>query len=112
MALKAEKILATVRKGDALKKAAPDAQDLGWRTKDTLPALFADQLKNMKTGDVAGPLQAPNGFHIIQLEGVQGGNTEAPTKEMIQNIAYQIAFQQAVKTWLIELRKTAYVKIV
>ena len=108
----AEKILAELKSGKKIDAVAPNAKDLGWRTADALPTLFLEQLKNMQSGDVAGPIQAPNGFHVIQLAGIQGNTGTEPTKEVLQNIAYQIAFQKEVKKWLVELRKTAYIKII
>lgn len=50
-----------------------DAQDalqggqLGWRTADRLPALFADPLRKMKPGELSPLLRSPTGFHILKL---------------------------------------------
>lgn len=109
----AEKIAAQLKNGADIDKAAPNqSTDLGWRTSATLPALFLDQLKNMKTGDISAPIQAPNGYHILKLLGTQGSSAAAPTKQQLQNIAYQMQFQKAVEKWMQEVRKTAYVKSV
>lgn len=107
----AAKIAAQLKSGVSIDKAAPDqSNDLGWRTAATLPSLFLNQLKNMQTGDISAPIEAPNGYHILKLVGTQGQSGE-PTKEQLQNIAYQMQFQKAVEKWMQEIRKTAYIKI-
>lgn len=85
--------------------------DLGWQTVDDLPTLFMDQINQMKKGDVAGPLQAPNGFHIIQLAGVKNTHAKMPNKAQIKAMLFQQKFQKAVAKWLKTLRKTAYIHI-
>lgn len=50
---------------------AMNGGDLGWRTLEELPSIFAAKITTMKTGSVAGPLRAANGIHIIKLVGVK-----------------------------------------
>ena len=108
----AQQIMMQLKKGANISTVAPkETTDLGWQTTSALPTLFVQQLSNMKQGDVAGPIKAPNGYHVIQLAGVQGQSTSKPTKAQLENIAQQIKFQEAVKKWLVNLRKTAYIKI-
>lgn len=108
----AENILAQLNKGAHINTVSPNhTTDLGWQTANTLPTIFMQQLAHMKSQAIAGPIQAPNGYHVIQLAGVRGQSTAAPTKIAIQNMAYQLALQKAVKKWLVNMRKTAYVKI-
>lgn len=108
----AEQIMLQLKKGADIKTVAPNnTTDLGWQTSNTLPTLFLQQLSTMQKGDIAGPIQAPNGYHVIVLMGVHGQANNAPSDSQLQNIAYQMKFQQAVKKWLKSLRKTAYIKI-
>lgn len=108
----AEKMAAQLKNGMSIDQAAPNQnKDLGWRTAATLPTLFLDQLNTMQTGDISAPIQAPNGYHILKLMGVQGG-TYAPTIAQLQNIAYQMQSQKAVEDWMKEIRKTAYIKVI
>jgi peptidyl-prolyl cis-trans isomerase SurA len=73
---RAEKAQAEARAGSdfgriaASYSDAPDALKggaLGWRTRDRLPTLFADELRAMKAGDVSGVLRSPAGFHVLKL---------------------------------------------
>lgn len=108
----AQQILAQLHKGANINTVAPKSTtDLGWQTAQTLPTIFVQPITTMKAGDLAGPIQAPNGFHIIQLAAVRGQATTAPSKAQLQNMAYEIALQRAVKKWIVQLRKTAYIKI-
>jgi peptidyl-prolyl cis-trans isomerase SurA len=59
---------------------APDALSggsLGWRAPARLPTVFADQVRQMKPGDVSGVLRSAAGFHIVKLEETRSRN--APT---------------------------------
>lgn len=108
----AQKIAVELKDGKKLNDIAPkNATDLGWQTANTLPTLFVNQISKMQTGDIAGPIEAPNGFHVLQLIGVHGPSSTPPTKQQLQNIAYQIQSQKAVAKWMKEVRKTAYIKI-
>ena len=56
---------------------APDALkggDLGWRAPARLPTVFAEQVRNMKPGEVSGILRSPAGFHIVKVEEVRSRN--------------------------------------
>lgn len=81
---RAEQALAKLRAGETFAQVAAgysDAQDalkggeLGWRTADRLPPLFAEALQKMKPGEVSGVLRSPSGFHIIKLLDRRSKNT-------------------------------------
>jgi peptidyl-prolyl cis-trans isomerase SurA len=84
--------------------------DLDWRTQKELPNLFASSVANMQAGDVAGPIRAPNGLHIIQLLEVRG-NASALTFEQAKQMLLQKKFQEQAAKWVQEMKKTAYIKI-
>ncbi|MCX7126309.1 MAG: SurA N-terminal domain-containing protein [Gammaproteobacteria bacterium] len=110
--VQAQNIIMQLKKGANINSVAPNnTTDLGWQTANTLPTVFLQQLSTMQTGDVAGPIQAPNGFHVIKLVAVKGQTAALPTKEQLQNMAYEMKMQKEVKIWLKTLRKTAYIKI-
>jgi peptidyl-prolyl cis-trans isomerase SurA len=63
---------------------APDALkggELGWKTSDVLPELFAQTVKTMKPGEVSGILRSSSGFHIIKLLNERDGQTTGHTNE-------------------------------
>jgi peptidyl-prolyl cis-trans isomerase SurA len=78
---RAQKALAEARAGAdfaSLAASYSDAPDslkggeLGWRSHDRLPGLFAGALSGMKPGDVSEILRSPAGFHVLKLAGRRG----------------------------------------
>ena len=47
--------------------------DLGWRSKDNLPSLFADVAPSLKVGETAAPLRSASGYHLVFLAEKRGG---------------------------------------
>jgi peptidyl-prolyl cis-trans isomerase SurA len=79
---KAEQVLDRLRKGEdfaQLAAAYSDAPDgmkggnLGWRSLDRLPAMFAEASLQLKVGEVSPVLRSSNGFHVIKLMAKRGG---------------------------------------
>lgn len=55
--------------------AAPlQGGDLGWHKLMEMPDPFIAIVKSMRVGDIGGPIQTPNGIHIIKLIEMRGGN--------------------------------------
>jgi len=52
-------------------QTALDGGRLGWRKGTELPTFLADTVVNMKPGDIAAPIRAPTGFHIVKLDAVR-----------------------------------------
>jgi peptidyl-prolyl cis-trans isomerase SurA len=48
--------------------------DLGWRSGDSIPPLFMNELQNMQPGRISDVLRSPSGFHIIKLLGKRNAN--------------------------------------
>jgi len=87
-------------------------QDLDWRPLQALPSIFIAQVGKMKSGEISGPIQAPNGFHIIKLLGVrQAPNSKTVTADQAREILYHRKLDENLKNWLQELRKQSYIKI-
>ena len=82
--------------------------DLGWRRLAALPTIFSSHIAKIKINQIAGPLQAPNGFHVIKLLGIRGGAKLSDAQ--IRNLIYQRKFEEKVQTWLQQLRDSAYIK--
>lgn len=80
--LKTEQVLDRLKKGDDFAQVAAaysDAPDglqggnLGWRTRDRLPAIFAEVAGTLKAGEVSPILRSSNGFHLVKLVAKRGG---------------------------------------
>lgn len=112
---KADALLAKARKGeDFAQLVAQDASlehnDLGWRTAAQLPTIFAEKVPTLKKGEVAGPIKAANGFHLLKLVNNQGGAAQLSV-EQAKNIVYQEKLEKKVDAWIQQVRQSAYVKI-
>ncbi|WP_291987879.1 peptidylprolyl isomerase [Candidatus Accumulibacter sp. ACC007] len=79
---KTDQIVERLRKGEnfaQLAAAYSDAPDglrggeLGWRSLNRLPTMFAEVAATLKVGDVSPVLRSSNGFHLIKLLGKRGG---------------------------------------
>ncbi len=80
---RAEEILRRLREGDDFAEMAVavsdgrqalEGGDLGWRSTDKLPTLFAKLVPDMQEGDISELLQSGSGFHIIKLSGKRSGD--------------------------------------
>jgi peptidyl-prolyl cis-trans isomerase SurA len=85
--------------------------DLGWRKLAELPAVFADKVKKMKIGDVAGPIRASNGVHIIKLLSTRGPqSSQQVNKKEIQQMIFQRKAEEELQQFINTLRSQVYVK--
>lgn len=73
----AERLAAEIKKGASFAElarahskgaAAAEGGSLGWRSADRLPSLFVQAVASLAPGGLAGPLQSPNGYHLVLLE--------------------------------------------
>src|SRR5574343_266688 len=88
--LRAEQALKRARAGEnfaqlaAAFSDAPDALsggDLGWRSPDRLPVLYADALTRLQPGDVGEVLRSSAGFHILKLVAKRGGKVNVAVRQ-------------------------------
>lgn len=88
--LRAEQALKRARSGEnfaqlaAAFSDAPDALsggDLGWRSPDRLPALYADALARLQPGDIGEVLRSSAGFHILKLVAKRGGKVNVAVRQ-------------------------------
>ncbi len=84
--------------------------DLGWHPLAELPDIFTSHLITMAKGDIAGPIRAPNGFHIIKLEDIKSQKSDL-TPEKAREMLFKREFQTQLEDWLHDLRENAYVKV-
>lgn len=63
---------------------APDSLkggDLGWRTVDRLPGLYAEAATRLQAGEVSDLLRSSAGFHILKLVAKRGGAASASIQQ-------------------------------
>lgn len=113
---RAQELLKKSREGQTFSALATEDSgleynDLNWRTAAQLPPVFVKQIVTMNKDDVAGPIQAANGFHLLKLMDKQGEARQL-TIEQAKNIVYQDKLEKRVKGWVEQIRQSAYVKIV
>jgi peptidyl-prolyl cis-trans isomerase SurA len=65
---------AQVAAGTSDAKDALNGGDLGWRSGDSIPPLFMNELQNMKPGQISALLRSPSGFHILKLVDKRSSN--------------------------------------
>lgn len=65
---------------------ALEGGDIGWRKAPQLPTLFADQVIQMKKGDVSRPIRSASGFHIIKLTDMRGSSVIMVEQTRVRHI--------------------------
>lgn len=87
-----------------------EVTELGWRTAQKLPSLFADKLTTMTVGQVSSPFPAPNGLHVLMLLDKKGNQVNITTQQA-RNLAYEKKYNKALSDWLKKIYKQSYIKI-
>jgi peptidyl-prolyl cis-trans isomerase SurA len=117
----AETLMTKIRQGKSFRDAAvaesDDSKalqggDLGWRKLPEIPSVFAAVILQAKEGDVLGPIQAANGFHIIhlvQLRSVAETKTDASQKNQIKKLIFERKYEEAKNAWLTKIRSEAFI---
>lgn len=105
-------VLKQLHKGlsfESAMSAHPGSRDLGWWSINDLPQVFVSSIKKMKPNEVLGPIQAPNGFHLVKLLGKE--SQDMVNSRQIKQTVYQKKFEKALQKWLGQLRRSSYVRI-
>ncbi|WP_079436906.1 peptidylprolyl isomerase [Zoogloea sp. LCSB751] len=96
---RAEDVAARIARGEAFDKLAasfsdaPDALtggNLGWRSAERLPSLFAEAVTNLKPGETTRILRSAAGFHIVRVVDRRGGSEAAAPTQVQQTHARHI----------------------
>jgi len=118
---RAASVLAKLRKGASFNEAAVadssgskalQGGDLGWRKLPEIPTAFANRLVTMKTNEIAGPIQTPNGYHIIRVSGIRNvgmQGSKAEQRKQVQQLLFQRKLEEALQSWTTQLRSAAYI---
>ena len=86
--------------------------DLGWRKLPEIPAAFSNLILHSKENDILGPIQTPNGFHVIHVAGIR--QAEAPAANVnqhrqIQQLIFERKYEEALQSWMSKLRGEAFI---
>ncbi len=68
---------------------ALEGGDLGWRALDQIPTSFSGTIRDMKVGQIIGPIRGPSGFQLIRLEetrNAQAGEAKMVTQYQARHI--------------------------
>lgn len=87
--------------------------DLGFRKLSDIPTLFAEQVMHMQPNQVVGPIQAPNGFHMIRLVASRAIAEKQlpPDRKEAENTLLQQKYELAAQTWVSKMRNQSFVQI-
>ncbi|UKE46540.1 peptidylprolyl isomerase [Xanthomonas cerealis] len=69
---------------------ALEGGDLGWRSLDEIPNAFAQLIRDMKPGQVAGPLRGPSGFQLLKLVEIRDASANPEKKTVTEYHARHI----------------------
>ncbi|HSZ84095.1 MAG TPA: peptidylprolyl isomerase [Polyangia bacterium] len=90
-----------------------DGGDLGMFGKDMLPKAIEEIVFSMQPGELAGPVRADRGFHVIKLISRKVGDAK-PLAEVQDDIRIQLRqkeMEKQTKSYLTELRKKTLVDV-
>lgn len=85
--------------------------DIGWVTPETLDPGFAAGMEQLKIGQISGPVKSQYGWHLIQVLGKKEiDNSKNYVKNQAKEIIFRRKVDEAVSSWLRQLRSQAYIK--
>ncbi|NOY16696.1 MAG: hypothetical protein GXP23_07195 [Gammaproteobacteria bacterium] len=88
--------------------SAPDSEkggNLGWKTKDQLPALFANALEGMQEGDISKPLVSPGGIHLLKLNQLKGSKQQLVNQTRARHILFKAKNKVDIEHAKLEMQK-------
>ncbi|MFI3221815.1 MAG: peptidylprolyl isomerase [Methylococcaceae bacterium] len=60
--------------------------DLGWRTINDVPTLFAQKVSQMQADEVSDAIRSPSGFHILKMLEIKGLDNHVTTQTKVRHI--------------------------
>lgn len=103
----------SVAQSESGNKNALQGGDLGWRQLPEIPTAFTTEVSHMRKDEVAGPIQTPNGFHLIKLADIRSlsNDKQVLNRKAVENQLLQQKFEEAMVSWVSKLRSQAFVNI-
>jgi len=92
---KAEHLVKNLRTGQSFTQVAMSESeddnalkggDLGWRTANDIPTLFAHKVSQMQADEVSDPIRSPSGFHILKMLEIKGLDSHVTTQTKVRHI--------------------------
>lgn len=86
--------------------------DLGWRKLPEIPTAFANPILLAKEGDIVGPIQTSNGFHLIHVSGIRNTGNELKgddQRKQVQQFIFERKFEEALQNWLSKIHGEAFI---
>lgn len=120
---RAETLAEKLRKGASFRETAAaesgdskalQGGDLGWRKLPEVPSAFANQILLTKEGDILGPIQTANGFHIIHIAGIRNAEMQGKTSDkhrQIQQLIFERKYEEALQSWITKIRGEAFINM-
>lgn len=102
----------SLAKTESRGETALQGGDLGWRKLPEIPSAFSDYIAGMKKHEVAGPIQTPNGFHILfmaDLRKLDDSNKTLADRKTVEAMLLQQKFETAVQNYVSKLRSQAFI---
>lgn len=96
---------------DDLSKA--EGGDLGYVAKEDLVDAVADEIEQMKNGELRGPIRTGRGFQIVKLVDKKSKDVVSyeAAKEGIRRRLFAQQLERVTQSWLKELRRKAHLDI-
>ena len=92
---------------------ANNGGDMGWISLSNQPLALVHAIKSTKINKVSAPFKVNNGWQIIKVMAKRKqDDTSSYQKEEAMMALFNEKAQQSLKTWMLNLRDSAYVKIV
>lgn len=88
--------------------------DLGWRKLPEIPSAFGNLILSGKEGDILGPIQTSNGFHLIHIAGIRHTEMNNKPKDQhaqIQQLIYERKYEEALQGWMTRIRGEAFINM-
>lgn len=80
----------TIAASESDGQQALEGGDLGWRSRNEIPSMFAELVPQLEEGQISEIIRSPSGFHILRLAGARGGSrTMVLTETQARHILIQ-----------------------
>ncbi len=120
--VQAEQIIERLKKGEDFEKLAeeysqgPGASsggDMGYIEKGQMIKELDEEVFSLNIGEISRPIKTDLGYHICKVEDIKYGGVLSLEEAygQIYEKLFRMKFQQALKEWLEDLKKKAYISI-